>query len=102
MLWLIDYESSQWCGGQSHVVVVAETADEANYLAEDHMESTMRELFSDEYADLEAEYAEDGVDAVFDCAYTINSIEAFDENHESWKFYCDPSQEQFFPTIGKF
>jgi hypothetical protein len=102
MLWLINYESSEWCGGESHVVVVAETADEANYLAEDHMETTMRELFSDEYTILEAEYAEEGVDAVFDCAYTINSIEAFDENHEDWKYYINPSQEQFYPTIGKF
>lgn len=102
MLWLINYESSEWCGGESHVVVVAETADEASYLAEDHMDSNMRELFSDEYRELAESYDEAGEDMEWNCAYTINSIEAFDENHESWKFYCDPSQEQFFPTIGKF
>lgn len=74
MLWLIDYESSQWCGGQSHVVVVANSEDEARILAEDHMETEMRELFSDEY--------EDETDESFDeeRAYAINSCEPFDES----------------------
>ncbi len=102
MLWLINYESSVWCGGESHVVVAAETADEANYLAEDHMESNMRELFSDEYRELAESYEADDEDMERECAYTISSIEAFDENHEHWKYYIDPSQEQFYPTIGKF
>lgn len=96
MLWLIDYESAHWCGGQSHVVVVAESEDEARILAEDHMESEMRELFSGEF--------EDETDESFDeeCAYTVNSCEPFDETHEHWEYYTDPSQEQFYPTIGKF
>lgn len=98
MLWLIDYESSQWCGGPSHVVVVADSKDEALDIACEHMESEMRELFWDEYAD---EMFEIGVDND-ECAYSVNSCEPFDETHEDWQFYIDPSQEQFFPTIGKF
>lgn len=98
MLWLIDYESSQWCGGQSHVVVVADSEDEARVLAELHMEESMRELFSGEYE----EDADEGGDRDEGCAYTVNSCDPFDETHEYWKYYCDPSQEQFFPTIGKF
>lgn len=98
MLWLIDYESSQWCGGQSHVVVVADSEDAALNLAELHMEENMRELFSSEYED-----AEEGDDTASDeCAYIVNSCEPFDETHEDWQFYTNPSQEQFYPTIGKF
>jgi len=98
MLWLIDYESSQWCGGQSNVVVVADSEDEALGLAELHMEENMRELFSGEYE----EDANEGGNCDEECAYAVNSCEPFDETHESWQFYIDPSQEQFFPTIGKF
>lgn len=97
MLWLIDYESSQWCGGSSHVVVVADSELEAMLLAEEHMETEMRELFSDEYETDD----EDG-SRTEECAYSVNNCEPFDETHEEWKFYCDPSQEQFYPTIGKF
>lgn len=98
MLWLIDYESSQWCGGSSHVVVVADSEDEALELAELHMEESMRELFSSEYED----DANEGGNADEECAYTVNSCEPFDETHEDWQFYTNPSQEQFYPTIGKF
>ena len=95
---LIKYDSSQWCGGQSNVVVFAKTKDEAHYLAEDHMEEEMRELFADEYADL---IEEEGEGADEDCAYTINSVEEFDETHEEWQFYLDPIQQSnFYPEVG--
>lgn len=84
-----------WCGGQLNVIVVAKTADEARYLAEDHMEKCQRELFSDHYDE-----CEEGEDQEY--VYTINSVEEFNEDHEYWQFYIDPNQEQFFPTIGKF
>lgn len=99
-LWLIDYENAHWCGGQLNVVVVAETADEARYLAEDHMEEAQYELFSDHYlGEIDVDYEEGDYEAPY---ATVNSVEEFNESHESWQFYTDPSQEQFYPTIGKF
>jgi hypothetical protein len=95
-LWLIEYESSQWCGGSSHVVVRAETSEEAEIKAEYHMADAMRELFSDEYADL---IEEEGEDADQDCPYTINTTEEFDETHESWQFFQMSSQSEFYPII---
>lgn len=91
-LFLIDYESSQWCGGSSHCVVRATDADAATILAEEHMETEMRELFSDEYDD------EDDCDD--ECAYSINSVEEFDESHEYWKYFIDPVHSQFFPLVN--
>lgn len=94
--YLIDYENAHWCGGQLYVVVNAESADEAQYLAENHMEECQRELFSDEYGDSvnggDEEYADE-------CAVSINSVEFLDENNEHWKFYKDPSQASFYPEI---
>lgn len=99
-LYIIDYECAHWCGGQSNVVVWAENADHALLLAEFHMEEDMRELFSDEYND---EYDEENECGMYDeeSAVTVNSIEVFNEDHEQWKFFCDPSQEGFYPVIGE-
>lgn len=93
-LFLIDYESSQWCGGSSHCVVRAEDEDDAKILAEEHMETEMRELFSSEYDDADEDSCDD------ECAYTVNSVEEFDESHECWKWYIDPQQSQFFPLVN--
>ncbi len=92
-LWLITYDNLHWCGGELNVVVVADTADEAMYLAGDHMEECQRELFSDEIAEdnLEDEYQAN-----------VISVEEFDEKHKCWQYYQDPGQEQFYPTVGKF
>ena len=81
------------------MVVWAENADHAVLLAEYHMEEAMRELFSDEYND---DYDEENERGMYDdeSAVTVNSIEVFDENHECWKFFCDPSQAEFYPVIG--
>jgi hypothetical protein len=93
-LYLIDYENAHWCGGQLNVVVWAHDEEDAIVEAEYHMEEEQRELFSDEYNDEEdKEYADDQ-------AYTVNSVEPFDENHEQWKFYQDSSQSSFYPVVG--
>jgi hypothetical protein len=91
-LFIIEYESAHWCGGQSNVVVWAEDEAHAEILAEAHMEETMRELFSDEYE-------EEGLDD--ESAVTINSVEPFCLGHEQWVFFLDPSQDQFYPVIGE-
>mgnify|MGYP000104832216 CR=1 FL=1 len=93
-LYIIDYESSQWCGGQSHCVVWAENEDDAVIQAENHMHDEMTELFSDEYED-------EGLDQDAECAYAVNSIEILDENNEHWEFFQDPNQSQFYPVIGE-
>lgn len=94
-LFIIEYECAHWCGGNSCVVVWAENKAHAEILAEYHMDESMRELFSDEYND------EDGEEYDQECAYTVNSVEFFDEKHEQWKYFCDPSQAEFYPVIGE-
>lgn len=94
-LWLIDYDNAHWCGGQMNVVVRADSADEALYLAEVHMEENQRELFADEYH-------EEGDDYDNECSYFVNSVELFDENHEEWQYYMDPVQrDNFYPLVER-
>lgn len=96
-LYLIDYECSQWCGGQSNVVVWAESAGAAILKASDYMEEAMLELFSTEFQELEEE---EGVEFE-DSAVSINSVEKFDPQHDEWGFFQDPTQSEFYPIIGK-
>lgn len=94
-LWLIDYESSQWCGGQSNVVVHAEDADHAQELASEHMDEAMRELFADHY-DGESEDACEN-----EQAYSVNKVEEFNPDHDEWKFFMDEGQRRvFYPEVG--
>jgi hypothetical protein len=96
-LFLIDYESAHWCGGQMSVVVWAKDADEAVCLADVHMSDAQMELFTDSYADSIGdadEYADDVL-------YVVNSIEEFGPEHDTWQYFQDPSQSEFFPVIGE-
>lgn len=93
-LYIIDYENAHWCGGQLHVCVWAESEDEAEMLAEGHMESEQRELFSHEYED--DEFAAD-----LDQAYTVNNVSVLNASNEYWEYYQDAYQRAaFYPTIG--
>lgn len=96
MNWIITYENAHWCGGELYVVVLdAETAEQAEFLAGDFMDETQRELFSDEIADAFEE------DPDFDDSYmaSVTSIEVLDENNKHWEFYKNPSQASFYPEI---
>lgn len=94
-LWIIDYESSRWCGGQSYVVVRAATSMEAEDKACGHMADVMYELFGTE----DEEAAEEGYD-IDEVSYTVSSVEPFDEDHDCWNYYLDPVQRaNFYPTI---
>ena len=93
-LYIIDYESSQWCGGQSHCVVWATDVDDAVIQASDHMEDEMRELFSDEYED-------EDIDPDMESAVAVNSVEILDEKNEHWEFFNHATQAQFYPVIGE-
>lgn len=96
-LYLIEYESAHWAGGSSHVVVRAECAKSAEFKAEEHMQSEMEELYSDEYDDHFKEEDEDLLEQ--EAAFHVVSIEKFDESHEYWKYFKDPEQSQFFPLV---
>lgn len=98
-LWLIDYENAHWCGGQLNVVVWAETADEALYLAEGHMEDEQRELFSD-HAEEQCEEDEDD-SILMESFVSVNSVVEFNEDHDEWKFFQMPGQSSFYPVIGE-
>lgn len=96
-LFLIDYEGSQWCGGRSHCVVLAENDVDAELAAVEHMDAEMRELFSSEYED----DLNEGGTADEDIAYSVNSIEEFGPEHDQWQWFMDKVQrENFYPCIG--
>lgn len=97
-LFIIDYESAHWCGGQSNVLVWAVDKDDAVIEASDYMEEEMRSLFSDEYNESEEE---DNGNYDDESAVSINSVEEFNSVHEHWKYYQNPSQSEFYPTIGE-
>lgn len=93
-LYIIDYESAHWCGGQSYMVVWARNEVDAELQASLAMEESMRELFSDEYQD------DPGLDE--ECPYSVNSVEEFGPGHEHWEYYQMPDQRAaFYPTIGE-
>lgn len=95
-LFLIEYEGSQWCGGKSHCVVLAENEIDAEDLAADFMDESMRELFSSEYD----EDAEEGGSAEEEQAYMVISVEEFGPTSEEWKWFIDEDQRQFFPCVN--
>jgi hypothetical protein len=98
-LYLIDYENAHWCGGQLNVVVYAYDEQDAIMRADYHMDSEQRELFSDEYGESVAEGGDE--EYADECAYSINSVELFDKNHQEWAFFKDPTQSEFYPIVGE-
>ena len=99
--YLITYESAHWCGAaDTKCVVYAEDGEDALAFASDHMECEMRELFSSEYgSDDEAYEEEDSYDD--ESAYSVTSVELFDETHEEWKYYVHETQSQFYPVVNR-
>ena len=93
-LFIISYQSSQWCGGSSHCLVYASNAAQAEELAEWYMDESMRELFS-------TEYAEEGGDLDDESAYSVASVEELTTEHEMWKYVQDEVQQRnFYPYIN--
>lgn len=91
-LYIIDYESSQWCGGGLYCVAWATSEDEAVMEADNWMEESQRELFSDQYEDDECNEDE--------CAYTVNSVELL-VGSEYEKYYNMPDQRAaFYPCVN--
>ena len=98
-LYIIEYDSAHWCGGESHCVTWAESPDQAVLQAERHMDETMRELFADEYADC---YDENTCEGYYDeeAAFAVISVEVLDERNPHWDYYQDPEQRvAFYPEV---
>ena len=96
-LYLINYQSLQWCGGMSKCVVLATDPVNAEYIAEEFMDTSMRELFSEEYA----EDLEEGGIADEDYAYSLDSIEEFGPEHDEWQWFMNEVQRtNFYPCIN--
>lgn len=97
-LFIIAYQSSQWCGGSSHCLVYAHNEAHAEELAEWYMDESMRELFSTEYE----EDREDGGDLDADPAYSVDSVEELTPEHDYWVYVQDEVQQRnFYPYINK-
>ncbi len=89
-LYVIEYESSQWCGGQSYCVAWAVSEDDAENEASIWMEESMRELFSSEYDEEDND----------DCAYTVNSVELM-AGSDNEQYYNMPDQRAaFYPCVN--
>lgn len=92
-LYVIEYESSQWCGGGLYCVAWATSEEEAVLEADVWMEESERELFSDEYADDEGCNDEE-------CAYTVNSVQLM-AGSEFEEYYNMPDQRaEFYPCVN--
>jgi len=93
MLYIIYCESANYCGYGQHFVVEADNEVEAEDLAEDYIEEYFREQD-------EAQLEEEGYDLDGMMFGNIQTTEPFDEAHDSWKYYKDPSQAEFYIRVN--
>lgn len=99
-LYVIYYECAHWWGTGNYVVVWAHGPKDACERAEQHMEEDMRELYSDEYDETyDEETCTNGYED--ESAVNVISCDELTPEHESWQYYQDPSQAQFYPVIGE-
>lgn len=96
MLWLVYFESAYYCGYGSHCVVKAESAAVAEELAQEYADTYYHEEDREQYAE------ENGDDAADEQSHwaDVQTVEKFTEAHDSWKYFIDPVQSQFFPKIN--
>lgn len=93
MLYLIYCESYHYCGYGQHFVVKADSEEMAEELVAD---AANEYFYEQDREQLEEE------DLLFDTVdyFSIISVEPFDENHETWKFYKDPGQHEFYIEVN--
>lgn len=92
MLYLIYAESVNYCGYGQHFVTEALSEDHAKEKVEGAVEEYFFEQDQDQILE---EYGPD----YDECYGTIISVEPFDPTHESWKFYKDPTQSEFYIKV---
>jgi hypothetical protein len=93
MLYIIYAESANYCGYGQHFVVEADSETQAEELALDATEDYFRE--QDESQLEEEEHDLDGM-----MYSSIMTTEPFDPAHDSWKYYQDPSQAEFYIRVN--
>lgn len=83
-LFIIEFGSAHWCGCDDHVLVWAETKDEALFKAESYMDNYIRDLIT--YDPREPDHIDIGEDEFY---YTsIYSVEEFSsEEHGEVEWY---------------
>ena len=94
-LYLVYAESANYCGYGQHFVVRAYSKEEAEQAADD----SIQEYFYEQDVDhLQEEYGEDFEDISF-FGHPVRT-EEFTPEHDSWKFYIDPSQAEFYIKVN--
>jgi hypothetical protein len=93
MLYIVYAKSANYAGYGQHFVVAAENYTQAEDLAQDYIEEFYRE--QDEYQLVEEGHDLDGM--VFG---SIETTEPFNQGHDLYKYYKDPSQEQFYIKVN--
>lgn len=92
MLYLVYCESAHYCGYGQHWVVDAIDEYDADY----QVQPLADEYFFEQD---EEQLVEDGLDTEGIYA-TVKTIEEFGPEHDSWKHYQDPKQEQFYIKVN--
>jgi hypothetical protein len=93
MLYLIYAESANYCGYGMHFVVEADDEDHAIGRTEGPVEEY---FYEQDQSQIEEEHGED-----FEGPYgNIIRIEEFGPEHDTWKFYQDPSQAEFYIEVN--
>jgi hypothetical protein len=93
MLYIIYAESANYCGYGQHFVVEANSQDRAEQLAFDACEDYFREQDESQLED--DEFDLDGM-----MYSNIVTVEPFDADHDSWKYYQDESQAEFYIKVN--
>jgi hypothetical protein len=93
MLYIIYCESANYCGYGQHFVVEADNETQAEELALDATEDYFREQD-------ESQLEEEGFDLDGMMYSSIMTTEPFDPAHDSWKYYQDPSQAEFYIKVN--
>lgn len=94
MLYLIYAESANYAGYGLHFVVEAPNADAAHEIASPAVSDY---FYEQDYDQLLEEYGEDADDMFYG---SILSTEVFSPEHESWKYYIDPTQVDFYQKVN--
>jgi hypothetical protein len=93
MLYIIYCESANYCGYGQHFVVAADSEAQAEELALDACEDYFREQD-------ESQLEEEGYDLDGMMYSSIMTTEPFDAAHDSWKYYQDPGQTEFYIKVN--
>jgi hypothetical protein len=92
MLYIVYCESANYAGYGQHFVV------EANYVA--HAEELVLDVAEEYFREQdEAQLEEEGHDLDGMMYASIMTCEEFNEAHDSWKYYTDPSQAEFYIVV---